>query len=407
MTKPKDNEQIQKKRKRILLGGLFILVFISGWILGQHDFVTSRVGYTPTLSGKNTNSGNADFSTFWRAWDLIEKNYDGELDYSKMVNGAIEGMINAVGDPYTAYMSPEESQRLEDDLSGIISGIGAEVGIRDNKLVIIAPIDDSPAKKAGLLAGDNISQIDGVDTLNMDVNEAVSKIRGKEGTVVKLKIVRSGNTKDYEITRAKITVKSVKSEVKNKDIGYISISRFDSETTQELRKALNDFQTKSIKKIVLDLRDNPGGYLDESVTVASEFIKNGVIVTEKRDKLLGKKNEYKATGKGLLTNEDVKIVVLVNGGSASASEIVAGAIKDLKRGILVGEKTFGKGSVQEIENLAKGSKLRITIAHWYTPNGINIGKQGILPDIEVKMTEADYNAAKDPQLDKAIEILNK
>jgi len=397
----------QEKLRKIILGSLFILVFVSGWVLGQQNTLRSRVGYTPTLDGKDSSSGSADFSTFWRAWDLIEKNYDGKLDYTKMVNGAIEGMVKAVGDPYTAYMSPEDSKRLEDDLSGVISGIGAEVGIRDNKLVVIAPIDDSPAKKAGILAGDQISEIDGTDTTSMDVNEAVSKIRGKEGTVVKLKITRNGVSKEYDITRAKITIKSVKSEIKNNNIGYISISRFDSETTQELRTAINDLQAKNVKKVVLDLRDNPGGYLDESVTVASEFLKSGIIVTEKKDTLLGKKSEYKATGKGLLTGEDVKIVVLVNNGSASASEIVAGAIKDYKRGTLVGEKTFGKGSVQEIENLSRGSKLRITIAHWYTPNGVNIGKQGIQPDIEVKMSEADYNAGKDPQLDKALEILNK
>jgi carboxyl-terminal processing protease len=402
----KENKNNEKIRK-IIFGGLFVLVFISGWILGHQDAKISKVGYTPSLLGKDTGSSSADFSTFWRAWDLIEKNYDGTLDYSKMVNGAIEGMVRAVGDPYTAYMSPEDSKRLEDDLSGVVSGIGAEVGIRDNKLVIIAPIDDSPAKKAGLLAGDHISQIDGKETANIDVNEAVSRIRGKEGTKVKLNIIRNGAPKEYEITRAKITVKSVKSEIKSNNIGYISVSRFDSNTTAELRSALNDVLSKGSKKIVLDLRDNPGGYLDESVTVASEFIKSGIIVTEKKDKLLGRKNEYKATGKGIATSDDIKLAVLVNNGSASASEIVAGAIKDLKRGILVGEKTFGKGSVQEIESLAKGSKLRITIAHWYTPNGRNIGKEGILPDVEVKMTEADYNAGKDPQLDKAMELLNR
>lgn len=396
----------QQKTKKIILSALFVLVFFSGWILGRQDLATTKVGYIPSLSGKNTSSQNADFSTFWKAWDLIEKNYDGELDYSKMVNGAIDGMVRAVGDPYTAYMSPEESKRLEDDLSGVVSGIGAEVGIRDNKLVIIAPLDDSPAKKAGLVAGDYIAKIDDKDTSNMDVNDAVSKIRGKEGTSVKLTIIRSGTTKDFEITRAKITVKSVKHEIKDGNIGYIAISRFDSETTNELRAALTELQSKNVKKIVLDLRDNPGGYLDESVTVASEFIKSGVIVTEKKDKLFGKKNEYRATGRGTATGENIKLVVLVNNGSASAAEIVAGAIKDLRRGTLVGEKTFGKGSVQEIESLSKGSKLRITIAHWYTPNGVNIGKQGIQPDIEVKMTEADYNAGKDPQLDKAIQLLN-
>ncbi len=400
-------ESINKKdkSKRIILGALFVFIFIFGWILGRQDAKFSGYGYTPDLSGRGSSNSSVDFSVFWRAWDLLEKNYDGKLDYQKMVYGAIDGMTRAIGDPYTAFMTPEESKQLSNDLSGVISGIGAEIGIRDNKLTVIAPIDESPAKKAGIVAGDHISKINNEITAGMDINLAVSKIRGDEGSIVKLTIEKNGIEKLYEITRAKITVKSVKSEIKNKDVGYISINRFDENTTNDLKIVLNDFVSKDIDKIIIDLRDNPGGYLDESVTVASEFIKDGVIVTEKKDTLFAKNNAYKATGNGIAVSNDIKIVVLVNNGSASASEIVAGAIKDHKRGTLIGEKTFGKGSVQEIENLSNGSKMRITVAHWYTPNGKNIGKEGILPDIEVKMTEDDYNLGKDPQLDKALETL--
>lgn len=400
-------EKIDSKlrNKKIIIGAFYILVFLLGWTLGHQDAKFSSVGYTPKLTGRDSSAANVDFSVFWRAWDLLEKNYDGKIDYQKMVYGAIDGMTKSLGDPYTAFMTPDESKQLEDELTGVIYGIGAEIGTRDNKLIIIAPIDDSPAKAAGIIAGDHVTKINDETTVNMDVNTAVSKIRGQEGTKVKLTIERGGVEKVFEITRAKITVKSVKSEIKNKDVGYISINRFDENTTADLRVILNELAAKGIKKIVLDLRDNPGGYLDESVTVSSEFIKEGVVVTEKKDTILSRANEYKATGKGIATSSDIKLVVLVNGGSASAAEIVAGAIKDYKRGTLVGEKTFGKGSVQEIENLSNGSRMRITVAHWYTPGGKNIGKEGIAPDIEVGLTEADYNAGKDPQLDKALELL--
>lgn len=401
-----DNKNLnQNKRKRLIIGALFILTFVFGWILGHQDSQFGRVGFSPNIVGKNSQNQNVDFSIFWRTWELIEKKYDGKIDYQKLVFGAVKGMVDALGDPYTAFLTPEEANQLSDDLSGVVSGIGAEVGIKNERVTIIAPIDDSPAKKAGLLAGDVITQINGESIQGMDINTAVSKIRGQAGTKVKLLIERKGQPKEYEITREKVTVKSVKSEIKNNNVGFVSISRFDETTTNELRTVLDGFTQRGIKKVILDLRDNPGGYLDQSVTVASEFIGKGVIVAEKKDVTNAKEMQYKAIPGGKMTGDDIKIVVLINNGSASASEIVAGALKDYKRATLVGEKTFGKGSVQEIESLSQGSKLRVTVAHWYTPNGKNIAKEGIAPDIEVKLTEEDYNADKDPQLDKALELL--
>jgi carboxyl-terminal processing protease len=241
----------------------------------------------------------------------------------------------------------------------------------------------------------------------MSVYDAVTKIRGEAGSTVKLVVSRNGQEKSFEIIREQFTVKSVESEIKPGNIGYLEISRFDDQTADLVRATLEDFTSKGVNKIIIDLRDNPGGYLDTSVDVASEFIEKGVIVSEKKDSENGKKEDYKASGRGKATGSDVKLVVLTNQGSASASEIVAGALKDYKRAILVGEKTFGKGSVQTIENLGKGYKMRITVAHWYTPSGKNISKEGIAPDIEVKMTDQDYNENKDPQLDKAIELINK
>lgn len=400
-----NNDKNQEKKKKLIVGALFILTFVFGWILGHQDSQFGRVGFTPNIVGKNSQNQNVDFSIFWRTWELVEKKYDGKIDYQKLVFGAVKGMVDALGDPYTAFLTPEEAAQLSDDLSGVVSGIGAEVGIKNKRVTIIAPIDDSPAKKAGILAGDIITQIDGQTTEGMDVNTAVSKIRGQAGTKVKLMIERSGNQKEYEITREKISVKSVKSEIKDGNVGYVSLSRFDETSTEELRSALDNFTQKGVKKIVLDLRDNPGGYLDQSVTVTSEFIAKGVIVAEKKDVANEKEMQYKAISGGKMTGSDIKIIVLVNNGSASASEIVAGALKDHKRATLVGEKTFGKGSVQEIENLSQGAKLRVTVAHWYTPNGKNIAKEGIAPDIEVKLSEEDYNVNRDPQLDRALELL--
>lgn len=402
-------KEINKKQKtlnppRAILAGLFLLIFFLGWFLGHQDYSFSSVGFTPKLTGKDSNNKSVDFSQFWKAWDTVEKEFDGKLDYQKMVEGAIRGMVESLGDPFTAYMTPEESKELENDLSGTISGIGAEIGIKSNKVTIISPVDDSPAKKAGIVAGDTILRINDESTEGMSVYDAVKKIRGDAGTKVNLTILRGGQEKKFEITRAQFTVKSVKSEIKNGNVGYLEISRFDENTAELVRSALESFTSKGIKRIVLDLRDNPGGYLDSSVDIASEFIEKGVIVSEKKDSVNGKKEDYKANGRGKATSGDIKIVVLVNQGSASASEIVAGALKDYKRATLVGEKTFGKGSVQTIENLGAGSKLRITIAHWYTPLGKNISRDGIEPDIEIKMTDEDYNASRDPQLNKALEL---
>lgn len=400
----KDIDKKPKKSPKITYALLLLLAFSFGWIFGHQDSRIGQFGFTPQILNKTLNK-NVDFAVFWRAWDLLQTNYDGQLDWQKMVYGAIRGMTDSLGDPYTSFLDPNEANQLEDDLSGTVSGIGAEVGIRSGKLTIIAPLDESPAKKVGLLAGDVIVKIGDEESDGMDLNTAVSKIRGPAGSKVNLTIERNEQKKEFEITRAKVTVRSVKSEIKDGNIGYVSISRFDDNTTSELRTVLDDFIAKGIKKVILDLRDNPGGYLNESVTVASEFIEKGIIVAEKKD-VDGKKiDEYKATGGGKMTGKDIKIVVLVNGGSASASEIVAGAIKDHERGTIIGEKTFGKGSVQEIKDLGGGAKIRITVAHWYTPNGKNITKEGVVPDIEAKLTEDDINADRDPQLDKALEYL--
>lgn len=346
----------------------------------------------------------AQLGDYWKIRDLLYKKYDGDIDSTKLVEGSKAGLVASLGDPYTTYLDAKASKELADDLKGTLSGIGIEIGIKNNKLTVIAPIDGTPAALAGLKSGDTIAAIDGVDASTYTLDEAVTKIRGNKGTEVKLTIVRgSSSPKELKITRDTINVPSVKSEIKDGNIGYIKIRRFSEDTTSLMTQAANQFTSAKVHSVVIDLRDDPGGYLDSSVTVTSQFLKSGTVV-EERSKFKDNK-KLSATGSGQLT--DIPVVVLINGGSASAAEIMAGALHDNNRATLVGEKTYGKGSVQEVVGLDKGANLKITVAHWYTPKGINISKEGIKPDIEIKNPATETNPANDPQLNKALEIAHQ
>ena len=278
-----------------------------------------------------------------------------------------------------------------------------QIGIRNNKFVIIAPLDSSPAQKAGLKSGDGILKINGKEIDGLSLNNVIGQIRGKKGTKVTITILRNNITKDYEVTRNLIKVKSVSWELKQDNIAYMKISQFGSDTSALAQKYADEIVAKSPKGIILDLRNNPGGYLDAAVDVSSLFILQGVVVIEEGKD--GNRNEYKTTLKPKFSN--FKVVVLIDGGSASASEIVAGAISDAKKGILIGEKTFGKGSVQDLEDLKDGSALRLTVAHWLTPTGKQINGVGISPDIEIKLSDEDVNNGLDPQLQRALEEIKK
>jgi carboxyl-terminal processing protease len=351
---------------------------------------------------KSTRS--VDFSSLNSIYALMQRNFDGTIDDQKALDGAKAGLVAAGGDPYTVYLDAKSAKQLSDDLTGKLSGIGAEIGIKNNILTVVAPIADAPAAKAGLMSGDLIAKINNEDTSGMSVDTAVSKIRGDAGTKVTLKLVRAGKTDPFDITitRAEITVPSVKSSLKNGNVAYITITRFGPDTADLVDKAATELKAQGATKVILDLRNDPGGYLDAGVAVASQFLDAGKLVVEERTDGKSVSKLTAATGgklKGLPT------IVLINGGSASASEIVAGALHDNKVARLEGEKSFGKGSVQEIKDLPGGAQLKVTIAHWFTPAGININKEGIKPDVEVKMTSEDYNASRDPQLDKALELL--
>lgn len=357
------------------------------------DFTNPFVAHTRQL----------DFTTLNDIYGLMQRNFDGTITDQAALDGAKAGLVAAGGDPYTTYLTAAQAKELSDTLNGKLSGIGAQIGIKNNYLTVIAPIAGSPAEKAGVKPGDIIAQINSESTAGMSVDTAVGKIRGKADTKVTLKLVR-GTTPafDLTITRADITVPSVNWSMKDGGVGYIQISTFGSDTTDLIDKAAADLKAKGAQKIILDLRNNGGGYLDAGVAVATEFLPQGQLIVEERT---GGKSTSKNNSAGGGKLVGLPTIVLVNGGSASASEIVSGALHDNKAARLVGEKTFGKGSVQSIKDLPGGAQLKVTIAHWFTPAGININKEGIAPDVTVGLTTDDYNNNRDPQLDKALELL--
>ncbi len=352
---------------------------------------------------------NVDYSLLWEAMNVVNDKYIEEKPTpEEYLYGAIRGAVAAAGDPYTSFFEPKDLESFKTDLKGSFDGIGAEVGMKNNNIVIVAPLDDSPAKKAGILAGDFIVKVNGEDTQGWTVEQAVSKIRGKKGTEVTLSIFREGklDSFDVKIIRDKIEIKSVKwetKEISGKKVFVITVSRFGEDTKALFEKAVNEVLNQSVSGIIVDLRNNPGGYLQTSVDLASFWLDPGTkVVTEEKSK--GANTEYKSFGVPRIKN--YKTVVLINGGSASASEILAGALQDLKKATLIGEKSFGKGSVQELIDLKDGAAVKVTVARWVTPSGKNLNKEGLHPDVEVKLTEDDIKNSKDTQMEKALEIIS-
>lgn len=381
------DKTIQIQRSRLIIGAIAIAL-IAGVVGARWQYF----GFT-----------SQDFSSLNSLQATLERKFDGDVDAAKALDGAKSGLVASLGDPYTVYMTKKQAQDLADDLKGNLSGIGAEIGFRNSQLTVIAPIADTPAAKAGLQPKDTIIKIDGKDPSGLTLDEAVGKIRGDAGTKVTLTLVRGNDAPfDVTITRAAISVPSV-SWKKDGEIGIITISRFGDDTVEKTKQAASELTAQGATKFVLDLRNNGGGYLQAAVGVSNVFMDNKVVVEERKG---GKTTDKLSTeAGGELVGKPV--VVLINGGSASASEITAGALQDQGVAKLVGEKSFGKGSVQEIIDLAGGAQLKVTVAHWFTPKGRGIDKKGISPDVEVKMSTEDINASRDPQLDKAKTILNQ
>lgn len=358
-----------------------------------------------------------DFSLFWESWDKLQKNYINpeKLNNQNMIYGAISGLIDSLGDPYTTFFNPTDTKLFLEDVSGHFEGVGMEVGIRKGQLQIIAPLEGTPAKKAGLRPGDKIIKIDDVLTAELKIEEAINLMRGPKGTEVSLYILREGweAPKEFKIKRAVIEIPSLKWELinlngeadKEGEIAYLRLYQFSEKANSDFSKAAIEILKSPAKKIILDLRNNPGGYLEIAQEIAGWFLNRGQIVVVEDFNIRQDQIVYKTEGNANLL--DYPTVILINQGSASASEILAAALRD-NRGIkLIGETSYGKGSVQELESLSGGSSLKITVADWLTPKGDRINNVGLEPDIKVEMAEEDYAQDRDSQLEKAIEIIRE
>lgn len=409
---------MRKNLLALIVFFLFLIFSLTGsFLIGVYFGYGNRPAIAKVTSLINKESGNSadvDFSPFWQAWNIINEKYVGANGTSTMVSdqdkvwGAIEGLTASLNDPYTVFLPPEKNKRFEEDIRGNFGGVGMEVGVKDGILTVISPLPDSPAKRAGIMAGDKIIKINETLASNLSTDEAVNLIRGEEGTSVSLLIQRGDNKTPFEVkvVRGVIAIPVIDTELLANGIFLIRLYNFSAPSADLFRQALRGFINNNTDKMIIDLRGNPGGYLDASVDIASWFLPLGKpIVVEKRGEGL-EDNIYRSKGYDIF-NENLKLVVLVDQGSASASEIVAGALSEYGKAKLIGEKTFGKGSVQELVPVTEDSSIKITIAKWYTPKGLSISHNGLKPDIEVPFTEDDFIAGRDPQLDRAIkELLN-
>lgn len=386
------------KFKKILLSISLIILVIGSFGFGF---------YFGKTQCKICQPEEIDFSLFWEAYHKLQEKFvdKGKFDIEKIIYGAISGMVKSLEDPYTVFLKPEETKRFIEDVKGTFEGVGMEIDIRKGQLQVISPLEGTPAQSAGLRAGDKIIKINDKPTMDMTIEEAVNLIRGPKGSEVTLTIFREEweKTKEIKIVRAVIEVPSLKWEIKNENIAYLKLYQFSEKASFDFRIAAIEILNSPAQKIILDLRNNPGGYLEVAQEISGWFLKRGEIVVIEDFGARKERNIYKAQGNASLV--DFPVVILINQGSASGSEILAGALRDNRDILLIGEKSFGKGSVQELERLSEGSSLKITVAKWLTPKGELITDKGLEPDIKLEMTEEDYEEGKDPQLDKAIETI--
>lgn len=352
----------------------------------------------------------ADFEPFWKVWNVLNDKsiYGGDISNQDRVWGAAAGLASSLGDPYTVFLPPEENKAFQEEILGSFEGIGAEIGMKDKILTIIAPLKNTPAFYSGLKSGDKIIKIDDVSTYEMTVDKAISLIRGERGTNVTLTILRDGEneTRNIVITRDKIEVPSLETKMRDDGVFVISFYSFSDKSTEFFRNALIEFLGSGSNKLIIDLRGNPGGYLDSAINIASWFIDQGKVIVSENFKDSVDPIIHRSRGPKMF-DDSFSLVVLIDGGSASASEILAGALKEHGVATLVGEKTFGKGSVQELVKITNETSLKVTVASWFTPNGVSISENGLEPDVLIPLTIEDIKKEIDPQLDKAVEILLK
>lgn len=389
---------------------LICLGFYGGYYFGKSGYIFELRKNPPEVKIINQypNNQTVDFGLFWEVWNLMDTMYlERPVDHQKMLYGAISGMVNALGDPYTSFLPPDINKAMTDALNGSYQGIGAELSLKDSQLIIVSPLDGSPAKTAGLKPGDKILAIDGVSTFGLSVNEAVLKIRGTANTQVKLTIQTGEEaSREVTITRATITISSVTWEDKGDGTAYIRVSRFGGETNKDWDKAVAEINTKmnELDAVVVDVRGNPGGYLQSAVYLAGEFMKGTTVLFEETSE--GDQLPYDTSRVGSFQKVPA-LYVLIDEGSASASEILASALKDNLNATLIGRKSFGKGTIQDAKDFKDGSGVHVTIAKWLTPKKNWVHKVGITPDVDVEITKEDIENSNDSQLNKALELAKK
>lgn len=384
-----------EKRQQLSWFLTLVIVAIVSFVAGaRSDVLFANVA---SVFGVRTSNKTIDLSSVQKTYQELVANYDGKLDTQKLIYGANRGLVEAAGDPHTAYMDPDETKEFDKSLSGQIGGeIGAEIGLRNNKPTIIKPLENSPAQKAGIKAGEAIVKVNDEASSDWSVEKVVSKIRGEVGTSVKLTLLSGGQTREVSVVRQNIVSPAVESEIDG-EIGILKVNRFGDDTVSLSRKYASEFVEKGVKKVILDLRNNPGGTVGAAQGLLGIWLDNQIAMTERRGSEIVK--TLRTTGTPILGN--IKTVVLINGNSASASEITAGALREYGKATLVGQKSYGKGSVQIVLGLPGGSQMKVTEARWYTPKGKNIDKTGIEPDVKVDLSSDDVNNNIDPQMDKA------
>lgn len=398
------NTELARKLGVVVMGAV---LFATGFFIGR-DSVAPIELVTDAVNIETPEFVSADFSDFWRVWNTInERYYDaGQVESQEKVWGAISGLVNSLDDPYSVFLPPEETEYFNDIIAGSFGGVGMEIGKEDAGIVVIAPLKETPAERAGIRSGDIIIKIDDEPTLDLSVDEAVARIRGDVGTKVALTISREGEDEFLEltVTREEISIPTLATELRDDGVFVISLYNFDGQSSLKMNRALKEFLETGSTKLILDLRGNPGGIMGASVEIASYFLPEGQIVVSERFEQGRETQDYRSFGYPLLPN-NIDVVVLVDRGSASASEILAGALQEHGRAIIVGETTFGKGSVQELIPVTSKTSVKITIGKWFTPEGLSISEGGLTPDVAVERTVEDFENDIDPQMDAAVELL--
>jgi len=407
--------QMLKRMQKIAYVILALLLLGGSFFAGAYYSFTHRseIEKVYVLTHKEPEvATSVDFTPFWKVWNILNEKSPSSKNISdqEKVWGAVQGLASSMDDPYTVFFPPDESKAFEDSISGQFGGVGMEVGIKDKILTVIAPLKDTPAYKAGIKSGDKILKIDKKSSADLTIEKAIMLIRGEKGTTVTLTIFKEGekDSRDVSIVRDTIEIPTLDSELRKEDgVFVIKLYSFSANSAILFQTALQKFADSGSNKLILDLRGDPGGYLDSAVSMASWFLPGGkpILIEDYGDK--EKEKIYRSRGYDVFAEGNLKMVILVDGGSASASEILAGALSEHGVAKLVGTQTYGKGSVQEVVPITDTTSLKVTIAKWYTPNGVSISEKGLTPDFIVKFTQKDADAKKDPQMDKALEIVNK